>query len=227
MIAGIEKFSLVDYPEEICCVLFLAGCNFCCGFCHNPQLVKQKGLKTLEEKEILEFLKKRKGKLSAVCITGGEPLLTLDKDFVRRIKNLGYKVKIDTNGANPKKLQELIDENLIDYIAMDLKGPKELYDKITQTKVEIERIEESIKIISEFPRSEFRTTVLEKFHTLDSLGKMVDWVRSVIDEDPKVIYLQAFRNSGELLDLEFQEEKDTREDYLKELKSVGDFIQIR
>ena len=135
-----EKFSLVNYPGEPCCVIFLQGCNFKCGFCYNPQLVLTETPKTYNQKEIFDFLEKRKGKLTGICITGGEPLLTLEEDFLIRIKELGYKIKIDTNGSNPKKLQQFIDKNLIDYIAMDIKGAPGDYEQITNSKIKIKYI---------------------------------------------------------------------------------------
>lgn len=226
-IAGIEKFSLVDYPEEICCVLFLKGCNFHCGFCYNPQLVIPQKTLQIPKEEILEFLDKRKGKLTGVCITGGEPLLTIEEEFLKEIKKRDYKIKIDTNGTNPEKLKKLISEKLVDYIAMDLKGPKELYSEITQVPVEIEKIERSIKLISEFPNHEFRTTILQKFHSKENLASMVQWVKGIIGGNPRALYVQAFKNTDNLLDSEFHKEKNTTEEYLEELTKLGEFIKTR
>ncbi|HKL23166.1 MAG TPA: radical SAM protein, partial [Candidatus Nanoarchaeia archaeon] len=107
-IKGIQKTTLIDYPGKIACTLFLFGCNFRCGFCHNPELVIKEEVQDIDEKEILNFLEKRKGKLEGVCITGGEPFLTLDKNFIKKIKEKGYFVKIDTNGSFPEKLKDFI-----------------------------------------------------------------------------------------------------------------------
>ncbi|MAG39991.1 anaerobic ribonucleoside-triphosphate reductase activating protein [Candidatus Pacearchaeota archaeon] len=226
-IAGIEKFSLVDYPGEVCCVLFLKGCNFRCGFCHNPQLVIPQKTPLYSNEKILEFLEKRKNKLTGVCITGGEPLLSIEKNFLRQIKELGYKIKIDTNGSNPNRLKELIGEGLVDYVAMDIKGAKELYKEITNSKVDIEKIEESIKTISKLPGHEFRTTVLKKFHTKKTITSMVSWLKKTIGSNPKAIYLQAFKNTGALLDPKFNKGKNTPESYLKEVSKDYRFIKIR
>jgi len=160
-ICGLQKVSTIDYPGEICCVVFLKGCNFRCGFCYNPELVlgckvEGGGLKDegFSEGYVLDFLKSRVGKLDAVCITGGEPLMSLDFDFVRRIREMGYKIKIDTNGSFPSRLKEMIDEGLVDYIAMDVKSCKEDYSRVTGVDVDLSAIEKSMKIVYEFGSGE-------------------------------------------------------------------------
>ena len=141
-IRGLQKTSLIDYAPYTCCVVFLAGCNFRCPFCQNPDLIVGKDRNpVIYEDEFLDFLKERKKWLDAVCITGGEPCLyeKLPK-LIKKIKSLGYKVKIDTNGTNPSMLKELIDKKLIDYVAMDIKGPLDKYDEIVNAKVDKEKI---------------------------------------------------------------------------------------
>jgi pyruvate formate lyase activating enzyme len=227
-IAGIEKLSLVDYPSEMCCVLFLNKCNFRCGFCYNPQLVlPEKANKPIDETKIFEFLESRKGKLSAVCITGGEPLLTLKEEFLKKIKDMGYLIKLDTNGSKPKKLKELLDKELIDYIAMDIKGPKELYREITNSDIDTQKIEESIKIISKLPEHEFRTTIIEKFHSRKNMESMIDWLKKIIGKEPRVLYFQGFKNTKNHLDPQFNKEKNTSENFIKELSKDYPFVKLR
>ncbi|NPE26429.1 anaerobic ribonucleoside-triphosphate reductase activating protein [Methanococcoides sp. SA1] len=153
-IGGLQKVSTIDYPGEIACVVFLWGCNFRCGFCYNPDLVVRDVEGEFESEEVLSFLSKRMGKLDAVVITGGEPLLSLDLDFVRRVKAMGFKVKIDTNGSCPERLRELVDEELVDYVAMDVKGAKEDYFDITGVDVDMGKIEESMRIVDSFGKGE-------------------------------------------------------------------------
>ena len=126
-ISGLQKLTLIDYPEKIACTVFLFGCNFRCGFCHNPELVlRDNPERVYKEKEILDFLKQRKKYLDAVCISGGEPLINPDlSELLRKIKELGFIVKLDTNGSNPEGLKELIGKKLVDYIAMDVKADRD------------------------------------------------------------------------------------------------------
>lgn len=221
-IAGLQKTTLVDYPGLVACTIFLYGCNFRCGFCYNPDLVinplKQKN--EFSRKEIIEFLKKKKENLDAVCITGGEPLLTLKLDFLKEIRDLGYKIKIDTNGSNPEKLKEIIERNLVDYIAMDIKGSKEHYSKVSGVEVDIEKIEESIKLIYNFGNYEFRTTVVSRFHNEKNFSEMGEWINSILGKKPEKIYLQGFKKNGGTIDKSFSEEKDLREKDLKKFKDV-------
>ncbi len=221
-VAGLQKTTLIDYPGEVACTLFLYGCNFRCGFCHNPELVIRNFDGGFSEENILKFLKERKGKLDAVCISGGEPLLTLDFDFVRKIKGLGYKIKIDTNGSFPERLKELIDEGLVDAVAMDIKGSRENYSKIANVNVDIKKIEESIKLISGLDNYEFRTTVLEKFHDVENMKSLGEWLNNVCGKKPKKFFLQGFKSQGDLIDSTFSNEKNVSEEYLIELKGCVD-----
>lgn len=225
-IAGIQKLSLIDYPGKLSCVLFLYGCNFRCGFCHNPELVIKNGPEGYSTENILNFLQKRKKYIDGVCITGGEPLMTLDVAFVRKIKEMGYSVKIDTNGTFPEKLKEFIEEELIDFVSMDIKGSKELYPKITNATIDINKIEESIKIISRLPEHEFRTTIIEKYHSFEEIDKMIDWLKKTIGNCPKTFVLQGFKNNGKFIDNSFNNEKNTKESYLEKLKDIiGDLAE--
>ena len=221
-IKGIEKTTLLDYPGKIACTLFLFGCNFKCGFCHNPELVLREEGKTFSEAEVFEFLEKRKNQLEGVCITGGEPLLTLQKDFLKKIKSLGYKIKIDTNGTNFKKLKEFLDENLVDFVAMDLKSSKEKYSEVAGAKVNLHEIEESIKLVSNLKNYEFRTTIIKSFHDEEELRKIGTWLYDLIGKKPKMFYLQAFKNQGKFIDDKYSKIPSVEEDYLNKLKKIAE-----
>ncbi|HEX7416048.1 MAG TPA: anaerobic ribonucleoside-triphosphate reductase activating protein [Smithellaceae bacterium] len=163
-IGGLQKVSLIDYPGVISGTVFLQGCNFRCPYCHNPELVDKKLFgPCLNEKIILDFLNTRKGKLDAVTITGGEP--TIQKDlmpFIKRVKKMGFAVKLDSNGSAPQVIKELLAEKLLDFIALDIKAPLEKYKRIVQAPVDTQSIKDSIKLIlkSKIPH-EFRTTVVK------------------------------------------------------------------
>jgi len=163
-IGGLQKFSLIDYPGKICAIVFTQGCNFRCPYCHNPELVDPDLYEEcIPEEEIFAFLEKRKGKLDAVSITGGEPTLQPDLvDFIKKIKAMGYLVKIDSNGSHSEVLKTLIEDKLIDYLAVDVKAPPEKYRKITRSKTNPDLIKQSIDLIkkSNIPH-EFRTTVVK------------------------------------------------------------------
>lgn len=225
-IAGLQKTTTIDYPGEIACTIFLHGCNFRCGFCYNPDLVVKKFERGFSEEDILKFLKKKIGKLDAVCITGGEPLMSLDFGFVKKIKELGYKVKIDTNGSFPNRLKEMIDLGLVDYIAMDVKSCREDYSKVADVDVDLKKIEESIRIVHKFG-GEFRTTIVGKYHNVNSLRDLGKWLNKICGEKPKKYFLQGFkRNKEGMIDSSFLKEKDISEECLKELKSgVKEFFE--
>ena len=177
-IKNLLPLSLQDFPGEIACIVYIAGCNFRCFYCHNPELVNPeqiKKLKDISEEEFFSFLDEKKEKLTGVVITGGEPCL-YDKlyGFIKKIKEKGYKVKLDTNGTNPELLKKLIDGNLLDYIAMDIKASWKNYGKIVGVKADIEKIKKSIEIIKKLPEYEFRTTVVpeivEDFEEISEIG---------------------------------------------------------
>jgi pyruvate formate lyase activating enzyme len=162
-IGGLQKISLIDYPGRISAIVFTQGCNFRCPYCHNPELVDpaQYG-PILPEEEVISFLGKRRGKLDAVTVTGGEPTLQPDLDrFLQEIKGMGYLTKIDTNGSNPDVLERLIRGRLVDYLAMDVKGPLRKYERIANVKVKTAKIRRSIELITASRiEHEFRTTVV-------------------------------------------------------------------
>ena len=220
LIKGLQKTTLIDYPGKIACTIFLFGCNFRCGYCHNPELVITPKNFDYPENEILLFLEKQKKYLDGICITGGEPLLNIDFEFLRKIKNMGYKIKIDTNGSFPEKLKEIIEEKLVDYIALDIKTSRENYEKAVNSVVLLEKIEESIKIISNFPEHEFRTTVVERFHDEEEIKEIMAWLNKLTGKKNLKYCLQGFKNSGKLLNPEFSSDKNVNEIFLQELKEI-------
>lgn len=217
IIAGIEKTSLVDWPGNICSTVFIAGCNFRCGFCHNPELVLPEEIEKCEsmnETELLTVLVERKRFIDGVCITGGEPLLSPDVvGLIRKIKAKGLKVKLDTNGSIPTLLKSLMNEKLLDYVAMDIKAPKDRYNEVTNSKINIELIEESIKILKQSNIDyEFRTTVVKSLLTADDIGEIGEWLKG-----GKAYYLQRFDNEHKMLDEKYRDVKSYAPDELKEM----------
>lgn len=177
--SGWEKLSLVDFDHSLTTTLFMAGCPFRCPFCHNSDLVLHpQEAPRIPWEEIREYLRKRRNMLDAVCVSGGEPTLMPDlKDKLREIKALGYKVKLDTNGWNPVVLRELLDEKLVDYVAMDIKNSPALYEKTSGASVRLEDIDRSIRLLmsSGIPY-EFRTTIIEEFHDENAMREIGEWI---------------------------------------------------
>ena len=192
-IFGLEKVSFVDYENQICATVFTGGCNFLCPFCHNSGLVK-KDFQKYEVEEVLSYLSSRKSLLDAVTISGGEPTLQKDlPDFISKVKSLGYKIKLDTNGTNPEMLSLLIKKNLIDYVAMDIKSNFDDYSSITGVpSPNVERIKKSLSVLKNSGIAyELRTTLVKEFHSQKNIEKMVDELGG-----HKTLYLQKFVDSG-------------------------------
>jgi len=197
-IHGFQKLTLLDYPEHIAATVFTGGCNFRCPFCQNGDLVvNPSGQPMISEEEVLTVLRKRQGMLQGVCITGGEPTLQKDlKDFIRKVKDMGYLVKLDTNGYRPEVLKELLLENLPDYVAMDVKASLTNYAKVAGCSgMDVAKIQESIALLKEgsIPY-EFRTTVVKGLHTLEEfeeIGQMLAGARAY--------YLQTFQENDRVL----------------------------
>ena len=197
-IQGFQKLTLLDFPGKMACTVFTAGCNLRCPFCHNSRLVIDPE-KTSEysDDEILSYLKKRQGILDGVAITGGEPLLQPDIDeFIIKVRELGFAVKLDTNGTFPDRLKDLVERGLLDYVAMDVKNSPSGYpETVGIGGYDISKIQESISFLIENKVDyEFRTTVVREFHSvfeIDGIGKMI--------KGAKRHYLQAFVDSGELI----------------------------
>ena len=194
-IGGLQKTSLLDYPDILSAIIWTAGCNFRCPFCYNKQLVLGK-TEIISEETILSFLEKRRDVLEGLSISGGEPLLQDDiVDFTEKVKKLNYLIKIDTNGAFPEKLKELIDKKLVDYVSMDVKAPKEKYDQLVGVKTDISKIEQSIDLIkNEAPDYEFKTTVVPGMLDKKDIVEIAKWL-----EGSKQFYLQQFKSDSPLV----------------------------
>ncbi len=195
---GFQKLTLLDFPGVVACTLFTKGCNFLCPFCHNAPLVtRPKEAESFSQEEILAFLKKRQGVLEGVCVTGGEPLLHADLPaFLRQVKDLGYKIKLDTNGSFPKRLKDLAAEGLLDYVAMDMKNALEKYPLTVGTdSVNIQEIEESIDflLLGTIPY-EFRTTVVKELHSVSDIAAIGQRIRGA-----EKYFLQNFSDRGSLI----------------------------
>lgn len=195
-IAGFQKVTLLDFPGLVACTVFIGGCNFRCPFCHNADVVEEQTGDEFSKEEILAYLKKRKGVLDGVCVTGGEPLLYPETlDFMREIKNLGFKIKLDTNGSVPIRLKEAVAAGLCDYVAMDIKNTLEKYPLTAGGPVNTEKIKESVAfLLSGAVPYEFRTTVVKELHTKDDILKISEEIFGA-----SKWYLQQFVDSGKLI----------------------------
>ena len=226
-ICGLNKTTLLDYPGRVACTIFLSGCNFRCPFCHNSGLVLTPDIQAEYTKdEILKFLKKRTGILDGVCVSGGEPTLSPDlTDFLFRIKELGYNIKLDTNGTRPDVLRHLIQNHLIDKIAMDIKSCPENYPLLCGINApDMDAINESVKILmQEAPDYEFRTTVVKELHTRHDFEKIGQWLSGA-----HVYYLQAYKDSAEVLQPGFHRyTRKELEDFRELLSAFVSLVEIR
>ena len=196
MICGLQKMTLLDFPGKIACTVFLGGCNFRCPFCHNSELFMGKPEKLMEDEEFFAFLKSRKGLLDGVCVSGGEPTLykTLP-DFLAKIKEMGFPVKLDTNGYRPEVLKALVQQGLVDYVAMDVKNSPAMYAQtVGLEKMELSSIEESLRFLigGELPY-ELRTTLVRQLHDAASIQDMGAWLAALVPgRKPKKLFLQSF-----------------------------------
>ena len=198
VLGGLQRSSLIDYPQSVSCVVFTIGCNMACGYCHNPELSKPvQPIKTgFTEEMFFDFLKDRKGKLESVVITGGEPTIHDDlPEFIKKIKDMGFKVKLDTQGTRPEMVEKLLDDNLVDYVAMDIKAPFERYQEVTVSLVDPKIIEKSIKIIMDkAPDYEFRTTTVRSQLDKEDFEQVGEMIKGA-----PLYALQKFVVSGKLL----------------------------
>lgn len=220
-IGGLQKFSLLDYPGHLSAIVFTQGCNFRCQFCYNPMLVTPSGAQSralnspdslsggevkeasqrISEDGLFDFLKERQRKLDAVVITGGEPTLHRDlPQFIRRIKEKGFKVKLDTNGTNPLMLGDIVSEKTVDYLAMDIKAAPLKYDLVAGVQPDLANIEKSVKIIkgSGLPY-EFRTTIVPELIATEDIAAMGEMIKGA-----KKWYLQQFVSNTDLVNKRFQ-----------------------
>jgi pyruvate formate lyase activating enzyme len=224
IIGGLQRFSLIDYPDKICAIVFTQGCNFRCPYCHNPELVDIKRSHDigLEEDEILSFLDRRRGKLNAVTITGGEPLLQSNlRAFLSAIKQLGYLIKLDTNGSFPSRLEGLMQSKLVDYIAMDIKTSFDKYHQVIKRKIDTRKILESIRLIMDSGLEyEFRTTVVKALFEENDFYKIGHLI-----ENARLYVLQKFVPS-KTLDDAFLDMKSCTDEELDCFKEIMEgFVQ--
>ncbi|MEA3449759.1 MAG: anaerobic ribonucleoside-triphosphate reductase activating protein [Patescibacteria group bacterium] len=236
IIGGLQKFSLLDYPEYLSAIIFTQGCNFRCQFCYNPMFVwpekaktgkitaksnntqDQKGHSPVSEDDLFAFLKTRTGKLDALVITGGEPTLHADlPDFIVKIKKLGFKIKLDTNGTNPEMVSRLIEERLIDYIAMDIKATDSKHEATVGVKVDLNNIKKSIKIImkSSLPY-EFRTTVVPELFAIEDVAEIGQSIKGA-----SKWYLQKFQAESDLVNPDFEKQKSFTSEEMKAMRDKG------
>ena len=196
MICGLQKMTLLDFPGKIACTVFLGGCNFRCPFCHNSELFMGKPEKLMDEEDFFAFLSKRRGMLDGVCVSGGEPTLYKElPDFLAKIKESGYSVKLDTNGYRPEVLRELIEKNLVDYIAMDVKNSPAMYARTAGLEtLDLAAIEESLRLlIGGNTPYELRTTLVSQLHSEASIQDMGAWLASIVTGmKPEKLFLQSF-----------------------------------
>lgn len=193
LICGLEKMSLVDYDGLVACTIFTGGCNFKCGFCHNSALVlSANSLVTIPEEEVLSYLKKRVGVIDGVCVSGGEPTLQKDlPDFLEKIKKLGLKVKLDTNGTRPDLIKSFNENGLVDYFAMDIKNDIKNYAKIIGFDTyNTLKVEQSVEyFLTSNADYEFRTTLIKEYHSEDNIRDIAEWIKGA-----NKYFLQKFRN---------------------------------
>lgn len=225
-IQGLQKTTLLDYPGLVAATIFMGGCNMRCRFCHNMNIATNPGPGEFSDEDVLRFLSSRSGILDGVCITGGEPTLYPElPDFIKLIKNLGYKVKLDTNGTNPQMLKSLIDDGLIDYVAMDIKSSFSEYGSVCGIPdIKLAPIKESIDLLlSDVVDYEFRTTTVEEFYNLDTateIGKLINGA--------KRYFLQGFVASEFVPDKTLHKvEKEKLEEYCRELEKYIETVEIR
>lgn len=189
-ICGLQKVTLLDFPGHVACTVFLGGCNFDCPFCYNSGLIRQDGVEILTKEEFFRYLNKRIGILDGVAITGGEPLIHPDIiDFIKEIRNLGFKVKLDTNGSFPNVLKKILDESLVEYVAMDIKNTYEKYKYTIDCNIDVLKIKESISLlINSNIDYEFRTTVVNELHEVEDFKEIGNMIKGA-----KKYFIQSYQ----------------------------------
>lgn len=201
LISGLQKLTLLDYPGKVACTVFTGGCNFRCPFCHNaPLVLPERIAQDTTEQEVLDFLRKRRGVLDGVAVTGGEPLLHKDIGaFLEKVRELGFMIKLDTNGSFPDRLIGLVEAGLVDRVAMDVKNAPALYaHTVGLDRLDMAAVEKSRDfLLSGRIDYEFRTTVVKGLHTRESIEQAAQWIAGA-----KEYYLQQFKDSGDVLHIE-------------------------
>lgn len=226
-IHGFNKSTLLDYPKHLAATIFLGGCNLRCPFCQNASLVLRPGSQPVHpEVEVLDYLAKRVHILEGVCITGGEPTLYPELPvFLRKIKTLGYKIKLDTNGLNPAMVKELADSHLIDYVAMDIKNSPEHYPATTGIiSLDIAPVRETVTfLLAGTMDYEFRTTVVRELHSDEDMHLIGKWLAGA-----KAYYLQSYKDSGDILSPGLSApDKETMLRYQSILNTYLDHVSLR
>jgi len=236
-IGGLQKLTLIDYPGKLAATVFLIGCNFRCPWCYSSELVLPEKIKSqpkIPQKEFFEFLKEKKGLLEGIVICGGEPTTNKElPNFIKKIKKLGFLIKLDTNGSNPKMLKDLISKKLLDYVAMDIKSPKEKYSIATGVKVNFKNIEKSIETLKNSKiDSEFRTTVVPTLHNKEDILKIARWISQPTHLRPsgfggqRKYFLQNFRPE-KTINPNFKKIKPYPLEYLLEIRNaIAPFFEI-
>lgn len=224
-ISGFNKLTLLDYPNKVACIIFTQGCNYCCRYCQNSALIRFNKENLIREDDVISYLVKRQKVLDGIVISGGEPTM---QDglvlFLKKIKELNLLVKLDTNGSNPEILKKIIDENLVDYIAMDIKADFVKYEEITNCKVNTCNLQKSIKLVIKSGIDyEFRTTIIKGAHTIKDIENILNYLPSEAK-----YYLQNFRDSDGVLDKTLQSfSKEELELWQNELKQNHPNLRIR
>jgi pyruvate formate lyase activating enzyme len=214
---GLEKFTLIDYPGKVACMVYTIGCNFRCPYCHNPELVNETVENRISEIDILNFISQRRGLLDGIVITGGEPTIHGQKlfDFISKVKKLDFKVKLDSNGTNPDFLQKAIDKNMVDYVAMDIKSPLAKYSSVVASAVNVDAIKKSINIlINSKIDYEFRTTLVKSLIEItdfEHIGKEI--------KGAKKYFIQKFIPT-KILNPQFRRKVTFNDNELKEIKNI-------
>lgn len=226
-IHGLNKTTLLDYPEHLAATVFTGGCNFRCPFCHNAGLVLNPGEQpVISKEEVLSFLRKRKGILNGVCITGGEPTLQKDlPEVIRQIKEMGYLVKLDTNGYRPEVLAQLLEEKLLDYVAMDIKSSPERYGVVAGLReLDISVICRSVDLLQHSGiKYEFRTTVVKELHSKEDFEEIAKWLAG-----SPVHYLQAYRENENVIQWGYHAcTREEMEEYAQILRTTIQKVEIR
>jgi len=225
-IGGLQKITLIDFPGRVAATIFLTGCGFRCPFCYSSELVLPEKIKTqpkISERELFKFLEERKNLIEGVVVCGGEPTVSKGlTPLIKKIKKMGFFVKLDTNGSDPKILKKLIDKKWIDYVAMDIKGSKERYGECAGVKVDVKKIQKSINILKEGKIDyEFRSTIVPTLHKKEDILEMAKWIR-----DAKRYYLQNFRPE-KTLNPEFIKIKPYSQEFLLQLqRAISPFFEV-
>lgn len=225
VLGGLQKLTLLDFPEHVACTVFTFGCNFRCPFCHNAPLVLTKDTPQYPVDDFFRFLETRKGLLDGVAVTGGEPLMHPDAEtFLEKIKNMGYAVKLDTNGAFPRRLESILKNGLCDYVAMDIKNSKAKYEAAAGCPGILPAVEESVQLLTEGKIPfEFRTTAVQELHTPEDFREIGQWIAGT-----SRYYIQQFKDSGNILQDGFTAPaEETMNEFLRSAREFVPHAELR